>query len=93
MKNVEKKYLLDISEAIGHIEIFTKGLTSFLDYENDLLVKRAVERELEIIGEAMNRLLQSDETIPISSARRVVDLRNRVIHGYDMVDDSVIWGF
>lgn len=92
MDNNVKKYLLDISEAIGHIELFTSGLSSLTDYENNLLIKRAVERELEIVGEAMNRLLQLDDAFPISSARRIVDLRNRVIHGYDKVDDNVIWG-
>lgn len=92
MENPEKKYLLDISESITHIELFINGIASFFDYEQNLLIKRAVERELEIIGEAMNRLLQYNPTIPISSARRIVDLRNRVIHGYDRVDDSVIWG-
>lgn len=86
------KYLVDISGAIKHIELFVSDLGSFTDYEKNLLVKRAVERELEIIGEAMNKLLQLDEKINISNARRMVDVRNRVIHGYDKVDDGVIWG-
>ena len=57
MNTHQLKYLLDIDESIRHIEIFTSELTGFSDYENDLLVKRAVERELEIIGEAMSNLL------------------------------------
>jgi len=55
-----------------------------------LLVRRAVERELEIIGEAMNRILNLDNSIEIEHSRRIVDLRNRVIHGYDKVDNGVI---
>ncbi len=51
-----------------------------------------MERELEIIGEAMNRILLIDDEISITNARRIVDLRNRVIHGYDKVDDAIIWG-
>ena len=64
------KYLLDISEAIEHIELFTATTPSFPDYEKDLLVRRAVERELGIIGEAINRLLQLDEKVEIENARR-----------------------
>ncbi len=92
MNNLKNKYLLDIYEGIQHIEIFTADIESFFDYENNLLVKRAVERELEIIGEAMNRILKLDETIEIDNAKRIVGVRNRVIHGYDKVDDGIIWG-
>lgn len=53
------------------------------------MVKRAVERELEIIGEAINRILYIEPDIGISEARRIVDLRNWVIHGYDKVDDEI----
>lgn len=87
-----KKYFLDISESIVHIEQFTADTSTFFDYEKNLLVRRAVERELGIIGEAINKLLQMDEAVEIEHARRIVDLRNRVIHGYDKVDDAVIWG-
>jgi len=90
-KRIEK-YLVDISESIFHVEEFTRDMDSFFDYEKNLLVKRAVERELEIIGEAMRRILDIDEGIEIQHSRRIVDLRNRVIHGYDKVDDAVIWG-
>ena len=92
MENLKKKYLLDIQEGIQHIEIFTATINSFFDYENNLLVKRAVEREIEIIGEAMNRILKLDEDIEIENAKRIVGVRNRVIHGYDKVDDAIIWG-
>ena len=87
-----KKLLIDIQESIMHIEEFTEEVSSFFDYESNLMMKRAVERELEIIGEAMNRMLQINPEISIENARRIVDLRNRVIHGYDKVDDGVIWG-
>ena len=56
------------------------------------LLRRGVERELEIIGEAVSRILKLDEGIEISDSRRIVDLRNWVIHGYDRVDDVIIWG-
>lgn len=92
MNTHQLKYLLDIDESIRHIEIFTSELTGFSDYENDLLIKRAVERELEIIGEAMSNLLILQTDIKITDGRRIVDLRNRIIHGYASVDDGVIWG-
>jgi len=87
-----KKYLTDIQEAILHIEEFTIGITSFFDYEKNLMLRRAVERELEIIGEAISRVLHIDENIEIEHSRRIVDLRNRVIHGYDKIDNAVVWG-
>lgn len=85
------KYLFDIQESISHIEDFTKEISSFFEYEDDLLIRRAVERELEIIGEAMHRILGINEDIDIQNSRKIVDLRNRVIHGYDKVDNGVIW--
>ena len=61
-------------------------------YKSDLKTKRAVERNIEIIGEAMNRVLKVDKGIVISNSRKIVDVRNRIIHGYDSVSDDVIWG-
>ena len=86
-----KKYLIDVKEAITHIEEFTINVNSFSSYKQNLLIRRAVERELEIIGEAINRILNIEEEIEIQNSRRIVDLRNRVIHGYDKVDDLAIW--
>ena len=67
-------------------------LCDFFEYERNKLLRRAVERELEIIGEAVKHLLELDENICIDNARRIVDLRNFVIHGYDKVDNVIIWG-
>ena len=53
--------------------------------------RRAVERNVEIIGEAMNRILQKDDSIKLSNSRKIVDTRNRIIHGYDAVSDDIIW--
>ena len=61
-------------------------------YKSTKLLRRGVERELEIIGEATNRILRIDSTSDISNSRRIVDLRNWVIHGYAKVDDVIIWG-
>ena len=56
------------------------------------MLRRAIEREFEIIGEAMNRISKVDPDISISSSRQIISMRNRVIHGYDAVDDEIVWG-
>ncbi len=86
-----KKYLFDILESIQTIEDFLTDI-DFFQYQKNKMVRRAVERELEIIGEAMNALLKIDKNIKISSAKRIIGMRNRVIHGYDKIDDGVVWG-
>ena len=93
MDNDIKAWLYDILNAIMEIESFFNDSTKeFAKYQNDLRTKRAVERNIEIIGEALSRILKSDETILISNSRKIVDTRNRIIHGYDSVSDDVIWG-
>ncbi|MDR1846551.1 MAG: DUF86 domain-containing protein [Bacteroidales bacterium] len=93
MNNNIKTWLYDILNAINEIEsFFTSNPKIFANYKNDLKTKRAVERNLEIIGEATNRILKSDNTITITNARKIVDTRNRMIHGYDAVSDEAIWG-
>ena len=87
-----QKYLYDIQQSIDSINEYLGIKRDFLVYEENKLLRRAVERELEIIGEAANRLLQLDPEIPIKNARKIVDLRNFVIHGYDKVDNVIIWG-
>ena len=91
MINKTRKYLFDILESIQSIEEFLEGI-DFFQYQKNKMARRAVERELEIIGEAMNALLQIEKDIRITSAKRIIGMRNRVIHGYDKIDDGVIWG-
>jgi uncharacterized protein with HEPN domain len=87
-----RMYLFDILNSIDSIFEYLGEKRSFKDYQSNKLLRRAVEREIEIIGEATNRLLRLDPTIDISDARRIVNLRNLVIHAYDSVDHVVIWG-
>ena len=86
------KYLLDIQESINSIYDYLGDKRDFNEYKSNKLLRRGVERELEIIGEATNRILKIDKNIDISDSRRIVNLRNWVIHGYDRVDDVIIWG-
>lgn len=91
MKKKIKKYLFDIIVAIDSVEEYVSNVADLESYLQNKLVRRAVEREIEIIGEAVNRILKQDETIQIHNARKIVDTRNWVIHGYDNVDDIIIW--
>ena len=92
MQRKTQKYLYNIQVAINSINDYLGETRDFNQYLENKLLRRAVERELEIIGEAANRLLQLDTNFPIDNARKIVDLRNFIIHGYDKVDDIIIWG-
>ena len=87
----EKKLLKDIQDAILSIDEHLEGKRIFSQYLNNKTKRRATERELEIIGEAAGSLLKISPHILLSHARLVVDLRNRVIHAYDAIDNEIIW--
>jgi uncharacterized protein with HEPN domain len=79
--------------AIDEIDsFFIDRKKQFEDYKKDILLKRAIERDLEIIGEAVNRILTFDPDFPIQNARKIVGLRNQIIHAYDNISDENIWG-
>jgi len=86
------KYLLDIRTSIDSIYEYIGEQRNFDVYLANKQLRRSVERELEIIGEAVNNILQLDPSIPIDNARKIISLRNRVIHAYDRVDDEIVWG-
>jgi uncharacterized protein with HEPN domain len=91
MTTEEKKLLTDISLCISSIDDHLEGRRIFDEYLKNKTKRRAVERELEIIGEAVSKLIKINPGISISYARQIVDLRNKVIHAYDNVNDTVIW--
>jgi uncharacterized protein with HEPN domain len=91
MSNEINTWLLDIQNAISEIESFLPEEKDFNTFKEDLKTRRAIERNLEIIGEAMNRILSKDDTITILHARKIVDTRNRIVHGYDSVSEEIIW--
>jgi len=92
MSDEIKKCLLDIKICIESIFEYLKTTKTLADYQKNKLVRRAVEREIEIIGEAMNRILKLEPDFKIENARKIVDTRNWVIHAYDNVDEIIIWG-
>jgi uncharacterized protein with HEPN domain len=91
MNDVIKKSLTDILMGIEGIEYHLESKRDFSWYQSNRTVKRAVERELEIIGEAVGRILKQDKDFPLSHAKQIISFRNRVIHAYDAVDDNLVW--
>lgn len=87
------KFLLDIESVIQEIEtVKTKTNNNFNSFQSDILLQRAVERDLEIIGEAIRKILKLDPTISITSAKKIIGLRNIISHAYDSVEPEMIWG-
>ncbi|MDE6161621.1 MAG: DUF86 domain-containing protein [Muribaculaceae bacterium] len=86
------KSLTDILKSIGNIELFCSSRPKeFKAFCYDQCFRSAVQWEIAIIGEAMNRILKIDPDIPITSARRIVNTRNYLIHGYDSLREDLIW--
>ena len=85
-----KKYLFDILFSIEAIEEFLKDI-DFIKYQDDLKTKSAVERQLGIIGEAVNKFSKENTVFELQNSREIVNFRNRIIHAYDSVDDSIVW--
>ncbi|MDP1623004.1 MAG: DUF86 domain-containing protein [Bacteroidales bacterium] len=86
-----KKWLKDIDLAISEINSFFRDNKIFAEFQSDVMRRKAVERNIEIIGEALRKILKLSPDIKISDARKIVDTRNRIIHGYDTISADVIW--
>lgn len=87
-----QKYLNDIIDSIEEIdEASIRFGKSYAVFDQDVVFRKFVERNLEIIGEAMNRILKIDSSISITAARKVVDTRNYVIHAYDSLKSDILW--
>ncbi len=92
-RNQLLKYVLDIESVITEIEqVCDKYGDNFNKFNNDFLAKRAVERQLEIIGEAVNQITKIDPGKKILGAKHIVALRNLIIHSYDAVNPEILWG-
>ncbi len=87
------KSLKDILNSISNIEFFCSSRPKdFKTFCEDICFRSAVQWEIAIIGEAMNRILKINPDIPITSARRIVNTRNYLIHGYDSLREDLLWG-
>lgn len=86
-----KKLLFDIKTCLERIEEYLGEEKLYNIYQTNLLLQDAVERNLITIGEAVNAILKIDSSIKISNARRIVNARNKLTHGYDEIDDTQVW--
>jgi uncharacterized protein with HEPN domain len=91
MSDELKRYLEDILHSILMIEKFKGKVVTYEQYESNDLLKSAIQWQLSVVGEALNNALKMDAALSITNARKVVDMRNKLIHGYDEVDDTVVW--
>lgn len=92
MDNEIETWLYDILQSINEIDSYFDGRPRiFEEYVNDIKTKRAIERDLEIIGEAANRILKRDKGFKLNNIEKIIGTRNRIIHGYDNVSDDLIW--
>ena len=76
-----KAWLKDIEQAINEVLQFLPEKKDFLQFQKDIKTKRAIERNIEIIGEAVYRILKQQPDIKITNSQKIVDTRNRIIHG------------
>ena len=87
-----KKYFEDMLQAISEIEMAEDRYgRQYEIFENDVIFRKFVERNIEILGEAMNRILKIEPQIEITSARKIVDTRNYVIYAYDSLKPDILW--
>lgn len=93
MRHEVEKYLYDIRNAASLLRDFTRG-RSFEDYQSNVMLRAAVERQFEIVGEAVSQLAKIDEETAskITEYQRIIAFRNVLIHGYADVDDQIVWG-
>ena len=86
-----KKFLYDIMVAVDSIENYLGEKRGFNIYHSNKMLRRAIERNWKLL-ERLNRIDKLDPTICISSKKQIINMRNRVIHGYDKIDDEIVWG-
>ncbi len=86
-----KKYLSDVLIAIELIEAFIEDVPSFNAYETDFKTQSAVERQLGIIGEAINKFTKEESFIILNNSRQIIAFRNRLIHSYNSIDNTIVW--
>ena len=85
------KYLSDILMAIALIEEFTTEISDFKVYDKDRKTQSAVERQLSIIGEALNQFKKLEPAIEIQNDKQIIAFRNRLVHAYDSLDNTIVW--
>lgn len=90
MTEKNTKWLSDILLAIDLINEFTIGISDFKVYESDRKTQSAVERQLVIVGEALNKLKQNSD-FKIENDKQIIAFRNPIVHAYDSIDNAIVW--
>lgn len=86
------KYILDIESIVEEVEIVRSTFNEdFNKFETDIISQRAIERQLSIIGEAMNKMKKIDQDIEITGVKHIIGLRNLIIHSYDAIEPEMLW--
>jgi len=86
------KYILDIESVVEELDEVVKiHSKDYHKFSSNFMAVRTVERDLEIIGEAVRKLLEIDPTLNISSSKQIIGLRNMIVHAYDSIDPTVLW--
>lgn len=87
-----RAWLFDVEQAIARVQRFLRG-KDFVAYRSDELLRAGVERQFEIMGEALNQMRRHDAVLVagVRDHQRIIGFRNLLIHGYATVDDSVVW--
>lgn len=92
MDNKTNAWLEDILRSIDEIFEFLPKKRDFYEFQKDLKTKKAVERNIEIIGEAVGRITKNKDTdLDIQNAKQIIGTRNRIAHEYDNISDEIIW--
>lgn len=87
------KYILDIESVIEEIELIKQNTqNNFNNFSTNIILQRAVERDLEIIGEAVRKMLEINPNIKITASKNIIGLRNIISHAYDSVEPEMLWG-
>jgi len=92
MRRDLRAYLWDMEQAAHDIQVFTKG-KQLSDYQNDAMLRAAVERRFEVVGEALAQVLRHYPEVAdrITGNRQIIAFRNQLIHGYATVQDALVW--
>ncbi|MCW3103588.1 MAG: hypothetical protein JWO09_2028 [Bacteroidetes bacterium] len=92
MTEEELKYLVDVQIFIDELIEIVGDNKRFEKFDSNLIVRRAIERQFELIGEAIKNFKKTNTETEISHSKEIIGLRNRIVHAYDSIDYATLWG-
>ena len=91
MENRLKKLLSDVLISCENIEVYMLGCDSYKEFDEDVFLQHSIERNIEIFGEALKNVRNIYPAIEISRLNEIINTRNKLIHGYDSIDNAIIY--